>query len=69
MASRLTETCYLNLVERAGGVFVSVKGNSVYFRAEPGGRLISLYLTAFRNEEDVRMALKAHRELMEEVNQ
>lgn len=52
---------YRELVERAGGIFVGVRRNSVLFRSNPEGRTLSLYLTACRDVSDVAFAIKADR--------
>lgn len=57
-----TEAAYRELVTRAGGVFVSIRGNLVLFRELPEGRTLSLYLSACRTVEDIQLALKAERE-------
>lgn len=54
---------YRKLIHNAGGVFLGVRGDVVLFRDDVSKPVVvSLYLTACRSEEDVRLALKASRE-------
>ena len=44
---------FREMVTRAGGIFVGVRGNLVLFRESPGGRTLSLFIAACRTVEDV----------------
>jgi len=50
------------LVELGGGRYVGRRGNSVLFSDPEDGHLFTLYVNALRSPEDVRLALKSHRE-------
>lgn len=50
------------IIEAGGAVFVKVSNNSVYFLDALDRKTISLYSSALRCADDVRMALKSHRE-------
>jgi hypothetical protein len=54
-------------VELGGGIFHSIKGDVVRFRAIDGGALLSLYAIAC-NPENVRLACKADRERTRELH-
>lgn len=59
----MTERDYRRLIQNAGGVFLGIRGNAVLFRDDaPYAQVVSLYLSACRSDEDVRLALKASRE-------
>jgi hypothetical protein len=51
-----------SIVEAAGGRFVQVRDDTVYFRDGMNGAQLSLYLTACRSVVDVALAIKANRE-------
>ena len=52
------------IIERGGGFFIEVRGDEVRFRdaSEINGETLSLYASACRSAEDVRLAIKASRE-------
>ena len=59
------------IIEGAGAVFVAVDAASVRFRDPEDVELIelSLYRFACRDVQDVRLALKAHREKIHETGE
>ena len=52
---------YKAIIEAAGGHFISMQGNTVYFFDERGTRLLSLYVWACKRE-NILLALKSARE-------
>lgn len=57
---------YRGLVERGGARFIGIVGDSVRFADPRDGAVMSLFLFALRSTEDVRLALKSHRESLRE---
>jgi hypothetical protein len=63
----LMEQGYRDLIERAGGIFVGVRGDVVLFRDGPEGSILSHYLFACRTVFDIQLALKSTREHVREL--
>jgi hypothetical protein len=56
---------YPKIVKSANAIFISVNYNVLRFQAEPGGKILSLYTSAVRSPEDIKLAVKAFRESRE----
>lgn len=55
---------FAEIVKSAGAEFVEQRGGSIFFRDPLDGKVISLYENACRDEDEVRRALKSHREIV-----